>query len=77
MKCEDVLFNKSNRRHKIFILFFFNLSMAQQGINLPQGFAGLVRYNEEFSSYFNIKPIHVILFIILIVVFRFAMPFFL
>lgn len=51
--------------------------MAKQNqVNMPQGFAGLVRYNEEFDSLFNLKPIHVILFVVLIVAFRFMLPFF-
>jgi len=44
-------------------------------INLPGGFGGLMRYSEEYSSYINLKPSHVVLFIILIVAFRIAMPF--
>lgn len=51
--------------------------MAQQGVNLPQGFSGLVRYNESYSSKFSLKPMHVVLFVILIVGFRFLLPFFL
>ncbi len=45
--------------------------MAQKGsgINLP-GFGGLTSFNEEYESRFNLKPIHVIAFIILIIVFR-------
>lgn len=44
-------------------------------INLPGGFGGLMRYSEEFSSYINLKPAHVVLFVILIVAFRIAMPY--
>jgi preprotein translocase subunit Sec61beta len=44
--------------------------MAQNTINMPSGFGGLVRYKEEYESKFNIKPTHVIVFIILIVLFR-------
>jgi hypothetical protein len=43
-------------------------------INLPGGFGGLMRYSEEYSSYVNLKPAHVVLFVILIVAFRIAMP---
>ncbi|MBT3405409.1 hypothetical protein HN832_00015 [archaeon] len=48
--------------------------MADTGLNLPGGFGGLVRYNEEYSSMFNLKPAHVVLFIIFIVGIRIALP---
>ena len=44
--------------------------MADNKINLPGGFEGLMRFNEEYESMFNLKPTHVIVFIVLIVVFR-------
>jgi preprotein translocase subunit Sec61beta len=45
--------------------------MAQNNqINMPAGFGGLMRFNEEYTSKFNLKPTHVIAFIILIVIFR-------
>jgi preprotein translocase subunit Sec61beta len=44
-------------------------------VQLPGGFGGLMRYSEEYSSYINLKPTHVVLFVILIVAFRVAMPF--
>jgi len=45
--------------------------MAQNtGINLPAGFGGLMRYGEEYTSMFNLKPTHVVGFIIFILVFR-------
>ena len=40
------------------------------GINLPAGFGGLMRYGEEYSSVFNLKPTHVVGFIIFILIFR-------
>jgi preprotein translocase subunit Sec61beta len=44
--------------------------MAQSsGINLP-GMGGLTSYNQEYDSKFNLKPTHVIGFIILIIAFR-------
>jgi preprotein translocase subunit Sec61beta len=49
--------------------------MADNGINMPSGFGGLVKFKEEYESKFNLKPIHVVIFIILIVVFRIALPF--
>jgi len=47
------------------------------GFSLPSGFGGLVNYNEEYASKFMLKPTHVIAFIILIVVFRVGLGFFL
>jgi preprotein translocase subunit Sec61beta len=47
--------------------------MAGNQINMPSGFGGLMRYNEEYASYINLKPTHVILFVILIVAFRFLL----
>jgi len=44
--------------------------MADNRVNLPSGFGGLMRFNEEYTSFFNLKPVHIIVFIILIVVFR-------
>ena len=44
-------------------------------ISLPGGFGGLMRYSEEYESYLNLKPAHVVLFVILIVAFRVVMPF--
>jgi preprotein translocase subunit Sec61beta len=43
-------------------------------VNLPGGFGGLMRYNEEYESRFNLKPTHIILFVILIIAFRVALP---
>ena len=41
--------------------------MANQGINLPSSYGGLMRYNEEYKSKFMLKPTHIIIFIILII----------
>lgn len=43
--------------------------MAQQGIQMPGSFGGLMRYSEEYKSKIMLKPSHIILFIILIVTF--------
>ena len=43
--------------------------MAQQGISMPGAFGGLMRYNEEYPSKIMLKPVHVIGFIILIILF--------
>jgi len=42
-------------------------------VNLPGGFGGLMRFKEEYKSYFSLKPTHVIIFVILIVAFRFLL----
>jgi len=39
-------------------------------VHLPGGFGGLMRFSEEYESKFNLKPTHVIGFVILIIVFR-------
>jgi len=49
--------------------------MADNRVNMPAGFGGLMRFQEEYESKFNLTPIHVIVFIILIVVFRIALSF--
>ena len=48
--------------------------MASQGINLPSGFGGLMRYNEEYASKINLKPVHVIAFVIFVIVLRMVLP---
>ena len=50
--------------------------MAQDNkVNLPGGFGGLMRYSEEYSSYINLNPTHVVLLVILIIAMRIVMPF--
>ena len=44
--------------------------MAENKVNLPGGFGGLTRFSEEYESYFNLKPVHIIIFVFLIVGFR-------
>jgi len=51
--------------------------MVENTVNMPAGFGGLTRYKEEYSSMFNLKPIHVVLFIILIISFRVSLGVFL
>jgi len=46
-----------------------------QGVSLP-GFGGLTRYKEEYASKFNLTPTHVVIFIILIIIFRISLPIF-
>lgn len=43
--------------------------MAGDKINVPSGIGGLVRYSEEYESKLKLKPEHVVVFIILVVVF--------
>jgi preprotein translocase subunit Sec61beta len=50
------------------------MAQQNQGINLPGGFGGLMRYSEEYSSLINLKPTHVIVFIILIIGLRVLLP---
>lgn len=50
--------------------------MAQESkVNLMGG-GGLMRFNEEYDSKFNIKPMHIIVFIVLIIAMRLALPLF-
>jgi len=49
--------------------------MAESTINTPGGMGGLIRFNEEYTSKFMLKPIHVIIFIALIVAFRISLNF--
>ncbi len=46
------------------------------GVNLPGGFGGLTRFSEEYESKIRLKPIHVMVFIILIVAFRIGLEVF-
>ncbi|MFH1585812.1 MAG: preprotein translocase subunit Sec61beta [archaeon] len=46
------------------------MAREQGGVQMPGGFGGLMRFSEEYDSKINLKPTHVILFIILIIVFR-------
>jgi len=49
--------------------------MAQDNrIQMPGGFGGLMRYQDEYESKFNLKPMHVIVFIILIIGLRVFLP---
>ena len=44
--------------------------MAQNALQMPSGFGGIMRYDEEYKSLINIKPAHVIGFAVFLVVFR-------
>jgi preprotein translocase subunit Sec61beta len=47
------------------------------GLNLPSGTGGLIKFKEEYKSKFNLKPTHVIGFVVLILAFRIALGIFL
>lgn len=49
--------------------------MADNKINLPGGFGGLMHYSEEYESNFMLKPSHVVVMIIFMVGLRIAMPY--
>ena len=53
------------------------MAEKSSGVNLPGGFGGLMRYNEEYSSKFMLKPTHVVAFIVLILAFRIFLGFWL
>jgi preprotein translocase subunit Sec61beta len=44
--------------------------MADNQVQMPGGFGGLMRFSEEYTSKFMLKPIHIIVFIVLILIFR-------
>lgn len=44
--------------------------MANTGVQMPAGFGGLMRYDEEYEAFIKLKPAHIIAFVILIVAFR-------
>lgn len=50
--------------------------MADSGVNIPSGMGGLVRFKEEYESKFNLKPVYVVVFVVLIVAFRIALGIF-
>lgn len=47
--------------------------MADGAINLPGGYGGLTRFTEEYESKFNLKPAHVIVMVVLIILFRISL----
>jgi preprotein translocase subunit Sec61beta len=50
--------------------------MADSGVNVPSGMGGLTRFKEGYQSKFDLKPTQVLIFILLIVVFRIALQIF-
>lgn len=57
-------------KDKVFIGKFVFQNMAEGKLSVPSGFGGLMRFDQEYSSIFNLKPSHVILFLIMILAFR-------
>jgi preprotein translocase subunit Sec61beta len=51
--------------------------MADNKIRMPSAFGGIVRYDEEYKSKFMLKPVHVIVFIVLVIAIRIGIGFFL
>jgi len=49
--------------------------MADQSLNLPAGFGGLVSFKEEYESKFMLKPTYVMGFVVFIVLFRIGLKF--
>mgnify|MGYP003866057807 FL=1 len=49
--------------------------MASNPVSSPPGLGGLMRYDEEYESKFNLKPTHVIIFVVLVLGFRLLLPF--
>jgi preprotein translocase subunit Sec61beta len=45
-------------------------------ISMPSGFGGLLRYDQEYKSKFKLKPEHVIVFVVAIVVFYLVLKIF-
>lgn len=43
--------------------------MVNFGISMPSTGGGLMRYNEEYKSKLMLKPTHIIVFIVFIIVF--------
>ena len=50
--------------------------MADNKINMPGAFGGLMRYDEEYSSKFMLSPSQVIGFVVLVVLFVIALKVF-
>ncbi|MCL5018287.1 MAG: preprotein translocase subunit Sec61beta [Candidatus Pacearchaeota archaeon] len=50
--------------------------MADSNVNMPSGIGGLVKFKEEYESKLNLKPVHVVIFVILLVIFRIALGLF-
>ena len=49
--------------------------MADDRIQMPAGFGGLMRFDEEYEAKIMVQPVHVIAFIVFILALRVALPF--
>lgn len=49
--------------------------MANDGVRIPMGSGGLVRYDEASHSKFQIKPEYVVVMIAAVVIFEFVLKF--
>lgn len=49
--------------------------MADQGVQMPAGFGGLMRFSEEYKSKIMLKPTHIIAFVIAVIAFRILLEF--
>ncbi|MEK6741845.1 MAG: preprotein translocase subunit Sec61beta [Nanoarchaeota archaeon] len=49
--------------------------MADNQIQMPGSFGGLMRFQEEYASRINLKPTYVVAFVILIIAFRISLEF--
>ena len=50
--------------------------MADSKLNLPGGFGGLMRYDEEYESKIKITPTQVIVYVVLIIAFAVGLKMF-
>jgi len=50
--------------------------MADDRISMPSSFGGIVRYFDEYKSSIRLKPAHVILIIVLVIVLEVALRIF-
>ena len=57
-------------QQKLFIPSFPFKNMADNRINMPSGFGGLMRFNEDYASKISFKPAYIILFIVAIIALR-------
>jgi preprotein translocase subunit Sec61beta len=48
---------------------FLELNMSDNRINMPSGFGGLMRYDEETKSRFILSPMQVVTLIIVLIIF--------
>ncbi len=44
--------------------------MSEKNVSLPSGFGGLMRFTEEYTSVFTLRPSYVMVFVALIIAFR-------